>query len=489
MYSRRVSSIRSYRPSSNASNNSNGAPPPGRRKINLSNIPKGPKRKLPAETNDTRNDRHFYENNKYKRQSLDKYHDNKSSTIRPSNNKLEKSIDSTASSVNITNNNSVTFFKYTQLTKPIFEKIALVGEGTYGQVYKARNIKTNDLVALKKLRLEGEREGFPITAMREIQLLQSLNHENIVLLYEMMLDSSKNIYMVFDYIHNDLSGILNHPNLTMSTANCKFILRQVLTGLDYLHSKKIIHRDIKGSNILICQNGSVKIADFGLARKMKNIKPDGSESPDYTNRVITIWYRPPELLMGETNYGREVDVWGIGCLSIELFTKQAIFQGKNEIDQLKAIFNVMGTPNNETWPNLENLPWYEMLRPRKAIPNNFEKLYFNKLPSLKCFELAEALLMMDPKTRINSKDALKHEYFAENPSEEPLTLEGIGEWHELDAKKDRRKKRKEKEKERQREKEKAKAKEESFKKTDLSEIQNDSEGGSIKDVEIAKDQS
>lgn len=338
----------------------------------------------------------------------------------------------------------------------VIEKVAQVGEGTYGKVYKARNKITGEFVALKKLRLEGEREGFPITAMREIRLLQLFNHPNIISLLEMMVER-RNVHMVFDYIGNDLTGILNHPEVKLQPSHCKFLFKQLTEGLEYLHSRRVIHRDIKGSNILIDSSGNIKIADFGLARRMKEVK--SLELPDYTNRVITLWYRPPEILMGATDYGREVDIWGIGCLLIELFSKKAPFQGTDEIDQLELIFSVVGTPDTAAWPNIENLPWFELLRPKFKKKSRFRELYGDSkvLPTEACFTLAQKLLTMNPEHRIDASSALKEPYFLEDPAPEALTfLKDCGEWHELDAKKQRRRARKEQEERAKLEKEKEK---------------------------------
>ena len=204
----------------------------------------------------------------------------------------------------------------------LYERLACVGEGTYGKVYKARNLDTGQFVALKRIRMEGEKDGFPVTAMREIKLLQSLKHPNVLRLIEMMvskgeqtslilacksLSNSGSVYMVLEYMDHDLTGLLAHPEITMSAANIKSLNYQMLSGLAYLHDRGILHRDMKGSNILLSGKGELKLADFGLARTYSKRKRD-----DYTNRVITLWYRSPELLLGETVYGPEVDMWSAG---------------------------------------------------------------------------------------------------------------------------------------------------------------------------------
>lgn len=322
----------------------------------------------------------------------------------------------------------------------VYKRIVQVGEGTYGKVYKAKNAVTDEYVALKKLRLETEREGFPITAIREIKLLQSFEHENIVGLLEIMVEHNQ-IYMIFDYLDHDLTGLLSHPDLILEECHRKFIFKQLMDGLNYLHKKRVLHRDIKGSNILLDNVGKVKIADFGLARTMKIVNTN--ELPDYTNRVITIWYRPPELLLGATDYGREIDIWGVGCLLLELYSKTAAFKGFDEVSQLCKIYNIMGTPNVQDWPDISNLPWFEMLKPKVNKSSQFDTIY-EDLMSPASFDLAKKLLTLNPQKRLSAEEALQHPYFTEDPQPQQLDfLKDLqGEWHEFETKKRRRKERK-----------------------------------------------
>lgn len=165
--------------------------------------------------------------------------------------------------------------------------------------------------------------------------------------------------MVFDYMDHDLTGILGHPTFRLEPAHIKHLAQQFFEALHYLHHRGVLHRDIKGSNILLNNDGQLKIADFGLARfYTKNSKKE----LDYTNRIITLWYRPPEILLGATAYGPAVDMWSAACVFIELFTRQPAFPGRTEIDQLDIIYDVMGKPTEKVWPALKNMPWYSLLR-------------------------------------------------------------------------------------------------------------------------------
>ncbi|KAI0773357.1 Pkinase-domain-containing protein [Irpex lacteus] len=315
--------------------------------------------------------------------------------------------------------------------------VSQVGEGTFGKVYKAKNTSTGRFVALKRIRMEAEKDGFPVTAMREIKLLQSLRHENVIQLYEMMV-SSGSVFMVFEYMDHDLTGVLSQTQFSFEDAHLKSLCHQMLAGLAYLHHKGVIHRDIKGSNILLNNRGELKLADFGLARFYQKRRKS-----DYTNRVITLWYRPPELLLGTTVYGPEVDMWSAGCIMLELFTKKPIFQGNDEIHQLDVIYKILGTASPERWPGVNSLPWYELVKPKEFIPNHFREL-FQKWLSPAALDLAERLLAYDPARRVSAAEALEAPYFLQEhpPAERPVGLATLeGEWHELETKRERAKKR------------------------------------------------
>lgn len=322
------------------------------------------------------------------------------------------------------------------VTGEAYERLSQVGEGTYGKVYKARNVGDGSLVALKRIRMEQEKDGFPVTSMREIKLLQALHHPNVVRLREMMV-SKGSVYMVLEYMNHDLTGILSHPEVSLSAANIKSLNHQMLSGLGYLHRRGILHRDMKGSNILLNGAGELKLADFGLARWYHKHKRD-----DYTNRVITLWYRSPELLMGETCYGPEVDTWSAGCIMLEIFTTKPVFQGSDEINQLEVIYSILGTPSASQWPGMTELPWYELVRPKEAMASRF-RASFAKWLSPGAIAVIEGLLAFDPSQRLLADDALAMPYFtAEEPAmERPTQLAECGEHHEMSVKLERHRRR------------------------------------------------
>ncbi|KAI0552629.1 kinase-like domain-containing protein [Xylaria curta] len=323
---------------------------------------------------------------------------------------------------------------------------SVIGSGTYGKVFKGRHVYTKNLVALKRIRMEGERDGFPVTAMREIKLLQSFRHDNIVDLHEVMIERNE-CYMVFEYLSHDLTGLLNHPTYKLDAAQKKHLAMQLFEGLDYLHKRGVLHRDIKAANILVSNDGILKLADFGLARFYAK-----RHQLDYTNRVITIWYRSPELLLGETRYGAAVDIWSAACVMVEIFTRHAIFPGDGgEISQLEKIYNILGTPNRKEWPGLADTPWFELLRPGYRKPNVFAEKYRERVPAA-AFDLLAEMFQYDPVKRPSAADVLEHPYFTveQPPPKQAVELKEIkGDWHEFESKALRREKEKQEKQQRE----------------------------------------
>jgi serine/threonine-protein kinase BUR1 len=199
-----------------------------------------------------------------------------------------------------------------------------LGEGTFGEVYKATSLrKPGRVFALKKILMHNEKDGFPITALREIKLLKMLSHENVIKLEEMAVERVKEsrkratLYMVTPYMDHDLSGLLDNRDVHLEVSHIKCYMLQLLRGLKYLHNSKILHRDMKAANLLINNKGILKIADFGLARHYDEDVPKagmggGEAKRDYTSLVVTRWYRPPELLLQLRRYTTAIDMWGAG---------------------------------------------------------------------------------------------------------------------------------------------------------------------------------
>ncbi|XP_022256878.1 cyclin-dependent kinase 1 [Limulus polyphemus] len=214
-----------------------------------------------------------------------------------------------------------------------YTKIEKIGEGTYGVVYKGKNKKTGQLVALKKIRLESEDEGVPSTAIREISLLKELKHPNIVCLQDVLMQENR-LYLVFEFLSMDLKKYLDNipSGQFMDKKLVKSYLYQIIQAILFCHQRRVLHRDLKPQNLLIDQKGVIKIADFGLARAF------GIPVRVYTHEVVTLWYRAPEVLLGSPRYSTPVDVWSIGCIFAEMANKKPLFHGDSEIDQLFRIF-------------------------------------------------------------------------------------------------------------------------------------------------------
>ena len=258
-----------------------------------------------------------------------------------------------------------------------------------------------------------------------------MNHDNVVKLQEVMVEKN-DCYMVFEYLSHDLTGLLNHPTFRLEHSHKKHLAKQLFEGLDYLHRRGVLHRDIKAANILISNTGQLKLADFGLARFFAKRR-----QLDYTNRVITIWYRSPELLLGETQYGPAVDIWSAACVLVEIFTKHAIFPGDGgEINQLDKIYNVLGTPTRAEWPGIVDMAWFELLRPAERKTSTFEEKYRERLTPM-AFDLLKVMFSFDPILRPSAAEVLDHSYFKE---EEPAPMQALelkdleGDWHEFESK-------------------------------------------------------
>ncbi|OJJ48763.1 hypothetical protein ASPZODRAFT_129064 [Penicilliopsis zonata CBS 506.65] len=326
-----------------------------------------------------------------------------------------------------------------------FEFLGKLGEGTFGEVYRAKAKKDNSIVALKKILMHNEKDGFPITALREIKLLKLLSHPNILQLKEMAVERGKGegrkkptMYMVFPYMEHDLSGLLENPIVHLTEPQIKCYMLQLLEGLRYLHGNCILHRDMKAANLLINNQGILQIADFGLARPYDEPPPQrgkggGEAKRDYTTLVVTRWYRPPELLLQLRRYTTAIDMWGVGCVFGEMFKGKPILAGNSDLNQAQLIFNLVGTPTEENMPGWTSLPGCEGVKNFGQKPGNLSGV-FNELNSTAVSLLGE-LLRLDWRKRINAMDALRHPYFSTPPlPARPGELPRFDDSHELDRK-------------------------------------------------------
>ncbi|PSR90406.1 kinase-like domain-containing protein [Coniella lustricola] len=287
-----------------------------------------------------------------------------------------------------------------------FQQLEKLGEGTYATVFKGRNRQTGEFVALKEIHLDSE-EGTPSTAIREISLMKELKHENIVGLHDVIHTENK-LMLVFDYMDGDLKKYMDtkgergalHPDLIKS------FMYQLLKGIDFCHKNKVLHRDLKPQNLLINGKGQLKLGDFGLARAF------GIPVNTFSNEVVTLWYRAPDVLLGSRTYNTSIDIWSAGCIMAEMYTGRPLFPGTTNEDQINRIFRIMGTPTERTWPGITSFPEYK---------NNFQ-VYATQdlraiLPMIDAdgLDLMQKMLQLRPELRISAEKALDHRWFKTLP--------------------------------------------------------------------------
>ncbi|KAG8626639.1 hypothetical protein KVT40_005584 [Elsinoe batatas] len=302
-----------------------------------------------------------------------------------------------------------------------FETLNPIEEGTYGYVSRARDRRSNTIVALKKMKLEGASSyGMPVTCLREIQTLQRARHKHIITLNEVITSTEPSsasplvpdIYLSMEFAAHDLKSLLSDMPAPFTPSETKSLLLQLSSALHHLHSNYILHRDIKTSNILLLSTGRLKLADFGMARSTSDPPP-----PNLTSLVVTLWYRSPELLLGAKEYDAAVDMWSLGCVFAELLTRDPVLQGRNEVDQLSKIFELIGTPTEKSWPGWRGLPNARTIKtPSSDRAKEKGKLrgMFGSLTKAGR-ALLEDLLLLDPSKRLTAEEVLEHEYFSEDP--------------------------------------------------------------------------
>eukprot|EP00729_Bicosta_minor_P002164 gene2164-25393_t len=287
-------------------------------------------------------------------------------------------------------------------TTATYKKLDKLGEGTYASVFKGISRINAKLVALKEIRLEHE-EGAPCTAIREVSLLKGLKHANIVTLHD-IIHTRETLTLVFEYLDRDLKQYMDDCSGVIEMENVKIFLYQLLRGLKYCHSRKVLHRDLKPQNLLINAIGELKLADFGLARaKSVPIKT-------YSNEVVTLWYRPPDVLLGSVEYSTPIDIWGVGCIFSEMVSGRPIFPGSTNEEQIVLIWQILGTPTESLWEGVSQLPEYKP----EDWPECDKQDLAHQMPRLNRvgLELVDRMLQYNPKMRFTAQEAMAHPYFA-----------------------------------------------------------------------------
>ncbi|XP_026758093.2 cyclin-dependent kinase 11B [Galleria mellonella] len=294
-----------------------------------------------------------------------------------------------------------------------FQCLNRIEEGTYGVVYRARDKTTEEIVALKRLKMEKEKEGFPITSLREINTLLKGQHPNIVTVREIVVGSNMDkIFIVMDYVEHDLKSLMETmrgKKQVFLPGEVKCLMTQLLRAVHHLHDNWILHRDLKTSNLLLSHKGVLKVGDFGLAREY------GSPLRQYTPIVVTLWYRAPELLLCCKEYSTHIDMWSVGCIFAEFVSMNPLFPGKSEIDQLNRIFKDLGTPSEALWPGYSELPAVQKMTFAEHPPGGVRNRIGPDLLSETGMSLLQSFLTYNPNKRITAEAALEHPYFMEHP--------------------------------------------------------------------------
>jgi serine/threonine protein kinase len=309
-----------------------------------------------------------------------------------------------------------------------YEKLNRISEGTYGIVYRGRDLETGAICALKKLKIDKEQSGFPLTSVREINILLALEHPNIVNVSEVVMGHRHSdprddqIFMVMEYADHDLSTVMQkRMKQPFTLAEVKCLMIQLLSGVAYLHENWVLHRDLKTANILYTNKGQLKICDFGLARQYSSFPRK------YTQMVVTLWYRAPELLLGTREYSPAIDVWSVGCIMGELLTRKPILPGKTEIDQLQKIYDLVGNPDESIYSDFPLWSKMKMVS-RSRAPKDLYSILQGHIIAEDAragdharhgigsgVHLLQRLLDLNPKTRISAREALSHPWFSSHP--------------------------------------------------------------------------
>ncbi|KAH8928456.1 Pkinase-domain-containing protein [Atractiella rhizophila] len=284
-----------------------------------------------------------------------------------------------------------------------------LGEGTYATVHKGRNRNDGSIVALKEIHLDSE-EGTPSTAIREISLMKELKHPNIVRLYD-VIHNEQRLMLVFEYMDLDLKKYMdaNGDRGALEPGIVRSFTFQLLRGTAFCHENRVLHRDLKPQNLLINKRGDLKLADFGLARAF------GIPVNTFSNEVVTLWYRAPDVLLGSRTYTTSIDVWSAGCIMAEMISGVPLFRGRDNNDQLNQILRILGTPDDNTLRRVTQECPEISLRP---FPRTTKIPYQQVLPRAHplAIDLLDKLLQFDPSRRLTCEEALRHPYItAQSP--------------------------------------------------------------------------
>lgn len=263
------------------------------------------------------------------------------------------------------------------------------------------------MVALKRLKMDRlGKDGFPLTALREINALLNLKHRNLTDLKEVVCND-KSFFIVMEYLPHDLRALMDSMPKPFRPSEVKCLLQQLLEGVAFMHENWILHRDLKTSNLLLDNRGVLKIADFGLARSF------GEPLKPLTPGVVTLWYRAPELLIGGEcfAYSTAVDVWSVGCIFGEFIRNQILIQGTSEMEQIKKIFHLLGTPDDSAWPGWRQLSGSRNVQwPKQSYHILGQKFAETELTPQGTALMLD-LLRFDPERRVSAREAISHAYF------------------------------------------------------------------------------
>lgn len=282
-----------------------------------------------------------------------------------------------------------------------------VGEGAHGIVMKCRHKISGQVVALKKVPLKRLEDGISEATIREIKALQQLESQFVVKLYDVF-PQGMGFVLVFEFMVSDLSEVIKDAQNPLSQEEVKGYMLMLLRGVAFLHEREVMHRDLKPANLLISAEGRLKIADFGLSRICRR-----GEERQYSHQVATRWYRAPELLYGSRDYTEGVDLWAVGCILGELLNHCPLFPGENDIDQLGIVIRNLGSPTEQSWPGVGNLPDYSKI----TFPDTSGIAYTDMVPEATpgAVNLLSNLVIYDSSKRLPAKKALKHPFFYELP--------------------------------------------------------------------------